>query len=46
MISACCRPNAGCDSTEVEHMGLEKWEVPEFEVIDVSFEVSMYAYRK
>ncbi|MDQ6920623.1 MAG: pyrroloquinoline quinone precursor peptide PqqA [Candidatus Dormibacteraeota bacterium] len=24
----------------------EKWELPDFEVIDVAFEVSMYVYTK
>jgi coenzyme PQQ precursor peptide PqqA len=30
----------------VKGMTREKWEVPDFEVIDVAFEVSMYVYTK
>jgi coenzyme PQQ precursor peptide PqqA len=31
---------------EVVGMACEKWELPDFEVVDVAFEVSMYAYTK
>jgi coenzyme PQQ precursor peptide PqqA len=30
----------------VKDMIREKWEVPDFEVVDVAFEVSMYVYTK
>jgi hypothetical protein len=30
----------------VKVMTREKWEVPDFEVVDVAFEASMYVYTK
>jgi hypothetical protein len=32
--------------TEVSDMAKEKWETPDFEVIETAFEASMYVYTK